>query len=155
MSMRRRMRRQRRRQGGPSGRHRLDLKTGIGLALVALVGGVVLALSMYGNYGPGSHPDPRADVSSVSVVAQEQFSDEYIRGVYAAAAEIPEVLDGLFCYCRCRRHLGHRSVLTCFENNHGAECPVCLRSAALAHRMHAEGADLEAIRAAIDDLFGP
>lgn len=155
MSMSRRMKRQRRRESGRSGHHRLDLKAGIGLALVALVGGGVLALSMYGNYGPGSHPDPRPDPVSASVVAPEQFSDEYIRGVYAAAAEIPEVLDGLFCYCRCRRHLGHRSLLTCFGNNHGAECPVCLRSAALAHRMHDEGADMEAIRAAIDDLFGP
>lgn len=85
----------------------------------------------------------------------ERLADEHIRGACTAAAEVPHVLNRLFCYCRCRRHMGHRSLLRCFEGGHDAECPVCLRSAVVAHRMHGEGADLETTGQAIDDLFGP
>jgi hypothetical protein len=133
----------------------MDLRARLGLFLLALGGGVILGLGVYAAYGPGSHPHPRPDITATEVLPAERFLDEYVRGVYAAAAEVPEVLDGLFCYCRCRRHMGHRSLLTCFEDAHGAACPICLRSGALAHRMHGEDADLDAIRRAIDDLFGP
>lgn len=39
---------------------------------------------------------------------------------YQIAHEIPEVLDQLYCYCECDKHLGHRSLLSCFIDSHAA-----------------------------------
>jgi len=39
---------------------------------------------------------------------------------YRIAQEIPDVLDQLYCYCECDKHLGHKSLLSCFTDDHGA-----------------------------------
>jgi hypothetical protein len=76
-----------------------------------------------------------------------------IAEVYAMAAQIPHVLDGIYCYCDCSKHSDHRSLLTCFQDDHGAACDVCLTEAALAFRMVGEGRSLKEIRKAVDDLY--
>lgn len=38
---------------------------------------------------------------------------------YGVAAEIPEVLAGLACYCGCDQSVGHRHLLDCFADDHG------------------------------------
>ncbi|MGH7675448.1 MAG: CYCXC family (seleno)protein, partial [Gemmatimonadales bacterium] len=73
---------------------------------------------------------------------------------YAAARRLPAVLDGLYCYCDCALHSGHRSLLTCFESEHGAYCDICVGEAVLAGDLSAQGLALERIRAAIDARFG-
>jgi len=42
------------------------------------------------------------------------------RLAYQVAQEIPDVLDQLYCYCGCDRHMGHVSLLSCFTDTHGA-----------------------------------
>ena len=103
----------------------------------------------------GHHPDPRPDLSAETVLPAARYA-EYARvgAVYAQAAEIPSVLDGLYCYCDCSRHSGHRSLFSCFESDHGAACDICLSEAALAYRMTKTGRSLEEIRDAIDELYG-
>jgi hypothetical protein len=39
---------------------------------------------------------------------------------YQIAHEIPDILDQLYCYCECDKHLGHKSLLSCFTDDHGA-----------------------------------
>jgi hypothetical protein len=39
---------------------------------------------------------------------------------YEIAHEIPHVLDQLYCYCECDKHLGHHSLLSCFIDSHAA-----------------------------------
>jgi hypothetical protein len=68
-------------------------------------------------------------------------------------AEIPHVIDGLYCHCACSEHSGHYSLLDCFHDDHGARCDVCLSEAAMAHRMHNDGESVDAIRDAIDRLY--
>lgn len=36
------------------------------------------------------------------------------------AQQIPEILDQLYCYCECDKHLGHYSLLSCFVDSHAA-----------------------------------
>lgn len=72
---------------------------------------------------------------------------------YRIAKEIPEVLDSLYCYCDCKKHFGHKSLLTCYVDTHAAYCDVCLEEALLAYDMHREGADVVTIRKAVDDKF--
>ena len=39
---------------------------------------------------------------------------------YQTAREIPQVLDQLYCHCRCIENSGHLSNLSCFVDRHGA-----------------------------------
>lgn len=39
---------------------------------------------------------------------------------YRVAREIPEVLDQLYCYCRCKENVGHLSLLSCFVDRHAS-----------------------------------
>ncbi len=43
-----------------------------------------------------------------------------VREAYKAAAEIPDVLAGVKCYCGCDKSQGHRNLLDCFVDDHGA-----------------------------------
>jgi hypothetical protein len=43
-----------------------------------------------------------------------------VREAYKAAAEIPDVLAGVACYCGCDKSQGHRNLLDCFVDDHGA-----------------------------------
>ncbi len=72
---------------------------------------------------------------------------------YEAAKEIPDVLDSLYCYCDCEKHMGHKSLLTCYTTEHAAHCDICIDEALMAKRMHDEGADILTIRKAIDKKF--
>jgi hypothetical protein len=115
------------------------------------VGGLWVTL---GSSGP-KHPDPRPGINGSQVVpASRYLGYERVAAVYAQAAEIPTVLDGLHCYCDCSGHSGHRSLLTCFESDHGAACDICLTEAAIAYRMTKDGRSLQEIRNAIDQLYG-
>lgn len=43
-----------------------------------------------------------------------------VREAYKAAADIPDVLAGVTCYCGCDKSQGHRNLLDCFVDDHGA-----------------------------------
>lgn len=127
----------------------------VGWTLVAVVGlGLVLLFTTTGRAG-ASHPEPRAMDHAGHVVGHERY-EAYPRvaQVYQQAAAVPAVLDGLYCYCECSEHSAHYSLLDCFASDHAARCDVCLSEASIAHRMTRDGASLEQIRAAIDDLYG-
>lgn len=36
------------------------------------------------------------------------------------ARDIPDVLDGLYCYCGCDKTIGHKSLLSCYTDGHAA-----------------------------------
>ncbi len=42
------------------------------------------------------------------------------REAYQAAAEIPEVFATVSCYCGCAKSHGHKNLLDCFVDDHGA-----------------------------------
>jgi hypothetical protein len=48
-----------------------------------------------------------------------QFTGRTARA-YQAAAQIPEVLEKVFCYCGCDVIAGHSSDLDCFRDKHAA-----------------------------------
>ncbi len=72
---------------------------------------------------------------------------------YKVAAEIPDVMDSLYCYCNCMIHSGHKSLKTCFTNEHGANCGICIDQALRAYELHKEGKDILTIRKKIDKEF--
>ncbi|MBI5327562.1 MAG: hypothetical protein HZB80_04605 [Deltaproteobacteria bacterium] len=72
---------------------------------------------------------------------------------YEIAREIPEILDSLHCYCECKKHFGHKSLLTCYVDDHAAFCDVCMDEAIRAYELFKQGKDILAIRKTIDKEF--
>lgn len=122
-----------------------------GAAAVALV-----AVMFYTRPAKGSiHPDPRPGITADKILPN--FAIPRNPGAveaYAAARSAAATLDGVYCHCDCSKHLGHRSLLTCFESDHGAFCDICMGEAMTASEMAARGQSLMEIRAAIDRQFG-
>ena len=102
-----------------------------------------------------AHPDPRPGVTAERVLPPSLvLNTPGAADAYAAARSAPRVLDGVHCYCECAKHFGHRSLLTCFESDHGAQCDICMGEATLATSLASRGGSLDAVRHAIDERFG-
>ena len=88
-------------------------------------------------------------------------SPDVITAAYRFAAEHPEVLTFVPCFCGCERS-GHQGNEDCFVKArgsngdvtqwepHGMECNVCIDVATQAMQMHASGASVRDIRAAVE-----
>ena len=57
------------------------------------------------------------------------------RLAYQAAKEIPQTLAQLPCYCHCDKGFGHKSLLSCFETEHGENCGICIGEALMAYNL--------------------
>ncbi|TAN60180.1 hypothetical protein EPN18_09115 [bacterium] len=85
-------------------------------------------------------------------LAPENFTGQ-IADAYRIAREIPEILDSLHCYCECKKHFGHKSLLTCYVDEHAKHCDICMDEAFIAYEMHRQGKDVLAIRKAVDARY--
>ena len=122
-----------------------------GLAGVAVVG----LLGTQRASGRVVHPEPRPGVTAERVLSPSAVPHTPgAADAYAAARGAPHMLDGVHCYCECAKHSGHRSLLTCFESDHGSHCDICMGEATLAASLAAQGSSLSEIRRAIDQRFG-
>jgi hypothetical protein len=63
----------------------------------------------------------------------EIFKYPYQVHAYELASKIPGVINQMPCYCYCER-IGHKSLHTCFESNHGAHCGICMKEVYYAFR---------------------
>jgi hypothetical protein len=101
--------------------------------LFALIAGVVLALTGgYFLYREEKKPVPAptaqlTEVKTENVSLRErrptlspyQFTGK-VRRAYEVARAIPQVLDRLYCYCRCRENFNHKNLLSCFVDTHAS-----------------------------------
>jgi hypothetical protein len=88
-------------------------------------------------------------------------SPEIVRAAYSFAAEHPEVLSYVPCFCGCERS-GHRGNEDCFVReravngdviaweDQGMECAVCLDVADRSRQLFAEGKSVAEIRATVE-----
>ena len=72
---------------------------------------------------------------------------------YRIAREIPQVLDSMHCYCECKKHFGHKSLLTCYVDEHARNCDACMDEAFMAYDLYKQGKDVLAIRKVIDKHY--
>jgi hypothetical protein len=87
-------------------------------------------------------------------LAPEKFTG-LTRDAYRAAGEIPVTLAQMPCYCYCDRGMGHKSLHSCFEDDHAAHCAVCVNEALLTYELEKEGKLTTAqIRDRINETFG-
>ena len=96
-----------------------------------------------------SHGEPSARVPAYAktaaelkglppTLAPEAFVGK-ARAAYLAVGEIPETIAQLPCYCYCDEGHGHKSLHTCFVDDHASHCAVCVDEALLAYSLHKEG----------------
>jgi len=105
-----------------------------------------------------AHPDPRPGITSELVLTPEQLdargADENVKEIYRMVREMPEIADGIDCYCGCAFRPGYRSLLTCYyAEGMATGCPICQGEARLAHGRWKDGQDLARIRRAIDARY--
>lgn len=106
-------------------------------------------------------PHPQKNLPSLDLPAfQLSRSKDEVRAIYRFAAEHPEVLHYIPCYCGCQR-LGHTSNEDCFVksrakngdvtawNDHGMMCPMCLSIGDRAMQLYNAKIPLARIRADI------
>lgn len=82
-------------------------------------------------------------------------ADPYVESAYRAARKLPDVLDKLFCYCYCalNPNFRHKSLLTCYVDDHGSKCGICMREAVLARQMTSEGKTPAQIAKDFEDFY--
>lgn len=78
----------------------------------------------------------------------------FTRAAYEAAKEIPTLLAQMPCYCHCDRGMGHKSLHSCFEDEHAAHCATCVDEALMAYRLQKQGLSPVQIRKQIITEFG-
>ena len=54
---------------------------------------------------------------------------------YQIVKEIPKTIAQLPCYCHCDKGFGHRSLHSCYVDNHASMCAVCVDEVILAYRL--------------------
>ena len=86
---------------------------------------------------PAHYKTPPSRASLPPILDAEQFTGQ-TRAAYRAVKEIPQTIAQLPCYCYCDEGFGHKSLHSCFEDDHGAHCAVCVNEALMAYRMEKE-----------------
>jgi Protein of unknown function with PCYCGC motif len=86
-------------------------------------------------------------------LAPEIFAGN-VRLAYQAAKDIPEVLAQMPCYCHCDMSQGHKSLQSCFEDEHGANCGICIGEALMANNLKRQGLTPAQIRERIVHAYG-
>ena len=99
--------------------------------LFAMIAGGILVLGgvffLYQGEKPSAQSPDLTEVKKANfnllenrpTLSPDQFSGK-VRNAYTIARMIPEVLDRLYCYCRCRENFGHKNLLSCYVDTHAS-----------------------------------
>jgi hypothetical protein len=101
-----------------------------------------------------SHPtgEAQAIADLRRTLDPKQFTGQ-VREAYQVAQDNPDLLAQLHCYCGCDRTNGHKNLLDCYRDHHGASCAICTGEALEAKKLFDQGASIETIRAALRARF--
>ena len=92
--------------------------------------------------------------SSLRLTLAPEIFTGNVRQAYQVASDIPQTLAQLPCYCHCDMSQGHKSLHTCFEDEHGANCGICIGEALMAQNLHRQGLTDAQIRERIIQAYG-
>lgn len=145
----------------------------LGLAGACLVATVVLSAAQGGAKPQGSAKaatsmtKPRVSVPPLPSVGFAPVRPmDVVRATYDFAAQHPEILKYVPCYCGCGSQ-GHKANESCFVarrdakgnvlewDTHGFGCTICVDVARESMQLYASGADVASIRAAIERKWAP
>jgi hypothetical protein len=94
---------------------------------------------------PAYFKETPARTSLPPTLSPDLFSGE-TKEAYQIAKEIPQTLAQLPCFCYCDYSVGHKSLHSCFEDEHSAGCPLCQDSARMAKELKDGGMPIDQIR---------
>lgn len=83
----------------------------------------------------------------------EKFNGK-TRDAYRIVREAPQLIAQLPCYCYCDRGFGHKSLHSCFVDDHAAHCVVCVDEALAAYNLQKRGLSPQQIREQIIAQYG-
>jgi uncharacterized protein with PCYCGC motif len=101
---------------------------------------------------PAHFTAPPAASDLGPVLASAQFTGK-TREAYEAVSRIPATIAQMPCYCHCDRGMGHKSLHSCFEDDHAAHCAVCVDEALMVYGLQKEGRSAAEIREQIIARF--
>ena len=117
----------------------------------------VVVAGVYVGTKPSVKVQPVAPATGLLIETRPILTDAVFTGkvaeAYRIAAEIPKVLDSLFCYCYCKKNHNHKTLLTCYTNKHGSKCDICLNEVFYAYDLYNQGKTLDEIVIAVDKKF--
>jgi hypothetical protein len=85
-----------------------------------------------------AHFEVAPNRSSLGATLEPSLFTGITRDAYRAVREIPVTMTQLPCYCHCDQGFGHKSLYSCFEDDHASHCDVCVREALLALKLEKE-----------------
>lgn len=105
------------------------------LGLVVALAAIALA---QGDHVPAYNPHPPQSGELLPILPSaqrvgENFKYPYQVHAYELASKVPAVISQIPCYCYCER-IGHSSLHTCFESDHGAHCGICMKEVYYAYQ---------------------
>jgi hypothetical protein len=83
--------------------------------------------------------------SLAPTLAPEKFTG-LTRDAYKAVGEMPQTIAQLPCYCHCDEGFGHKSLQSCFVDDHAAHCAICVNEALAAYKLQKQGLTAPQIR---------
>lgn len=144
-------------------------------SMLAVAGFIALALVVYyfasGSGGPGGAGEAGGYGKTASAASSAPAVDaQNLRGgetkptinpamyvgkiatAYRIAQGNRELLDSMFCYCYCKR-MGHKSLLSCYTDQHAANCSICMDQAIYAYKLSKQGLSIPEVRKMMDKKF--
>jgi hypothetical protein len=130
------------------------MKSFLAIFALILAGGITYAQWANGtsNPVPAYHTSPPAKNAKLAPILSQQQLEHYgltmpvQREAYKAAAKSSAVIYQMPCYCYCDRNHGHKSLRSCFEGTHGANCGTCAQESLYSYQMSRKGWSVNQIR---------
>jgi hypothetical protein len=129
---------------------------------------VVLVLPFASVYGSSERAAPGKPAKSSAkgctaclekgaVLDPSLFERGYERDVplaYAAARKYPDLIDRIHCFCECKENQRehHKTLLTCFTNQHAAGCGICQHEAIMAAQLKDRGVSDDEAEITVESL---
>ncbi len=129
----------------------------VAIAVVVVVAAATYAgLNLYRSRVAASTPPVSQEANAAQhlrmTLDPNQFVGE-VKQAYLIAETDPALLAQLHCWCGCDRTDGHKNLLDCYRDTHGAHCSICTGEAIEAEKLASEGMPVEKIRDALKDRF--
>lgn len=93
-----------------------------------------------------AHYEAEPGINSLEPTLPPESFTGLTRDAYRVAGAIPQTLAQLPCYCHCDEGFGHKSLQSCFVDDHAAHCAVCTEEALAAYKLQKLGLTPSQIR---------
>ncbi len=101
-----------------------------------------------------AHYETAPPIGSLPATLPPERFNGKAREAYQAVRLVPQLIAQLPCYCHCDRGLGHKSLHSCFEDDHAAVCATCIDEALIAYELQKRGMSATRIREQIIAQIG-